>query len=116
MWRPMNAIRRFGPTPCGKKARSRSAGRSTTGAGRKRCIRRSGKRVIRAEGAFAGERAGSLRMPIRRSQHSASLYFEDSERHLQLMHRLADFGMFTNLILQTLQQAVSASDVLCRLL
>lgn len=55
-------------------------------------------------------------MTTGQSQHSASLYFEDGERHLKLMHCLPDFGMFTNLILQTLQQAVSAGDVLCRLL
>ena len=48
-------------------------------------------------------------------KHSARLNLEDRECHLQFVNRLSNFWMFTNPVLQNLQQPMGPGDMVCRL-
>jgi hypothetical protein len=48
-------------------------------------------------------------------KHSARLHLEDRECHFQFVNRLSNFWMFTNPVLQNLQQLMGSRDMVCRL-
>ena len=60
---------------------------------------------------FAGVAGGVQEHP---SKHSACLHLEDGKCRLEFMYGLSDFGMFTNLVLQSPQQMISSRHMLCR--